>query len=1000
MSGQNFNQSLKHFCGNSNATGLFMKSNYPNDVYNRPINTDASKGILGTTLENIALVKNYEDSSKTTEMKDKKHENSIHNEFVDFIVRTALFHREIDRPTLMGSDNFKNIRENLEKFSTELLNAKMNDTTHVAKNLQDAIWNGAHEADKTKFVHQFTSAEVGINGDESYYNHINAVILFMALSFKNGTPAMYTDEKSLQTALDNLKSQKGTFPTTSGGNINNNADNSMDDVVKLLIGNCKDNGLFDTSQGAFGDLCTIMSKKQVSGKSVHEYIEEIEQKAGNTPQSSDIKTEIAKKLNEIIVNHAKKLLSLINFKQFYLQFHADAEKEIPASTKTRNDSYKTSAPDFVKDLLKRKLADLNVVSAKMRAGFESDIVNAIFDIIKNKLGTAVDATTSTDTGYRTLANNQYAKEVYDNVFLKWGDLNENARNFYRTHLEVFEKTGASGGVSIPIGWNRIDESRYPPTGSADKLRLNLVKTAPGSVDTMFGGTLPFVAGTDSLWYTNNAKSRVRADGAPSNVLKEIYKCVYLDNTCTIGSTTYNFPKQYNDVKGNVADFDINAMETIKNFIKTRKSSPAVPQPHGKPASFSDLVEDMVTGAVYHRNAKGELYTMQNGVEVPYDANNIRLDNCVGTRLIGDANKCSKFVRDCIINGDKNSLSNCLASLGNQSMFNVAKEEMSQVDPNVAVQILKTFGFSKVAKKNSSEPVHVQSFDSWKNTVLDKFQSNVKDTILKNSQLCNYLKGVVDFVNSNPVILNPDFKGNASVAQVKQLNDPYLRSLNKNRVWTNPRPGSQQERVMIGQMLTRGYAPHMAMVSSGMLTNPYSNVTYSHRGGSMAISPTELMTGGANAYEESTLRKINRDGFTSELIEMLMSSVMGDLKNAGISLDNADESRIADGLSKLKSTEKKLYSYYAMLRILTDLIAFFKASSCVPLDNEGSREISLNDVKGKREAIEFLTKNITEVKQCISNNIDGQNARCEELVKYYLKLVDSDGKSDNLNLNSL
>ena len=100
-----FEDSIKPFFGDSNASGHFVSANYEGNNYTKSINTENDTSIKGKLLESIIFAKNYK--TKENGMND----NDVHNQFVDFIVRTALFHRDIDKPTNIG-----NIVHNLEQY--------------------------------------------------------------------------------------------------------------------------------------------------------------------------------------------------------------------------------------------------------------------------------------------------------------------------------------------------------------------------------------------------------------------------------------------------------------------------------------------------------------------------------------------------------------------------------------------------------------------------------------------------------------------------------------------------------------------------------------------------------------------------------------------------------------------------------------------------------------------------------------------------------------------
>jgi hypothetical protein len=963
MSDQNFNQSMKHFYGESLATGLFMEANFHSGNFSAPLNTEREPQLMfGNSLESIMLAKNYNQS-----VKQNMDPNDVHNQYVDFIVRTALFHREIDNPTTMGS-GLDIIRKSLEDTTSELLSDKLssiNDQLSVNELLKSNGWISS--------ANNITLNNVGINENSSMYEYMNCVILLLALSIQNGTPV--TRDKIPQT-IEDLKNARVVYPARTGAkpiNITNKAVNAnFNTAILKLLGDCSTTG--NVTGNPLGNFCIISYLDSLkTSSSAARNIEEILKRNGGN------KDLVLSKLNSVLVEtfmeHALRLFQSIGgIVAFYEDFHKISD----------------SASQIM--YIKTKIS---VINQQLENILRNNIIDALYAKIRGLMNIQVDQK------YVTVKSNDYANKLFEDVFVNWPNLNSQAREFYRQHLRIFRKVGATRDTAYDqTGWedikDRVEDNSFIRNLDRDKIRINIMKLQEGSADVLFAKILPFlpIGGDKSingLWYTdeNGSIRHLPAASLSATSLQDIYKCVYMGDTCKIGTNVVKFYKTFDRVKGNIKDFDVNDIEVIKNFIKSRKAE-IVPQSYNATSpSFSDLyVEDMTTRVIYSRDENGLYRLGPNKERIDYTYDNIRTENCAGTLLRGDQVECSKFVRDCLLSGDKNSLSNCLAQLSNESLFTVGVTEFDKVDPNVAIQILRTFGVRQVIRKHPTlgEYGEPQTFESWKESILSTLSQNLRDTITKNVKLCDYLKGVISFVTMNPAILNKNMRNEhvkASLAD-QPIEDAYIKALGKT-MWTNPIPNTSAGRLFDAQMLVRGVtAPQFTIASPSFLSNPFNNVTQSQ---GTLIASSGMMSGGASGYEETISRKLKKNGPTSQLVESLIEHVVNDAKSAGINIDKNDYTRLKDGSNELAKMERELHKYHAMLRALTDLVSLLSASGCATPPKE-MKEISLNDIKSRSDTLAYLYQNIGDVQNCIGSNMGQQNSKCTELTNFYASLVGS------------
>lgn len=988
MSDQNFNQSIKHFCGGSNATGLFMEANYHGNNYTSPVNSSREPELLyGTSLENIMFAKNYSQSAKQNGMND----NDVHNQYIDFIVRTALYHKELDNPTLVGS-GLDTVRKSLQEGLQELLSDKLSKLINVgnlASLLDSRAWIYISQPTAPGSAHAqlntISLRSLGITENSEFREYLNAVIMLMSLSNNLGNVIPFpNDFNSLKNAQVfspvKLVDRRGNEKTSKGATYFNTFEYNM----RQLVGDCNNSG--DLGASVTGNLC-LVSKFDGSSTSAAKNIDSILRKNGKSPaDKQQILTEMMNGMVEEII-------------QYTMALHRELGGIASIHARFNND------PAQLKDMLKQLNNNNNLLES-----LKTNLLSQVFKVVRSLVNE------KTNASFTPVDRNSHATRLFENVFLNWQNLDREAREFYRKHLHVFRQVGNVRGQNALLsssqnGWedigDRVEDANFLRSLNRSEIRINLMKEHPGSVNVLFGKTLPFlpVSGhkaVRTVWYTPAGTTNpqaILANNLSETFLQDLYACVYNGTGCNFNGIVLNLPTNYSQVESSTQDFAIEDILVIKNFITSRKNTLATPQSVN--ASFDALfVEDMVSQVTWRLDEQGNLFRLENGNKIPYSPDEITIDNCVGTRLAGDRLQCSKLVRECLMSGDKNALNDCIGNLRAANMFNVAQSECQHVDPHVAVQILRTFGIGRVVTKDPIlGDINVpQPFEHWKKNTLSGLRPALQEAIVNDNKLCDYLKGVIAFVTMNPAILNKNIPQNNKVSLSSQpIDDPYIKALNKT-MYVNPYQTTQEQKLFTAQSLVKTIQyPQMALTSPSQVTNPFNNITY---GANNIVVPASrsLAGGAASAYEESVMRKIKRNGSTAQLISTLMENLFEEMKNNGIPLNDVDRTRINDGVNKLAHGEKTLGKYYSMLRALTDLALFFKSSGCVQHNGE-LKELSLDTIKSRADTLAYLYQNIGDVQNCISNGIDGQNSKCKELVDFYSVLV-NDQNSNAMRVSNL
>ena len=109
-----FYEDISPFFSNDGRGAQFVHFNYKGNDYESSINTESDVNfIMGEPIYQFMISNNY--LSKSSDQNN----NDIHQDFVDFIVKIALSHRNLDKPSTNVVDIMTNInivRGNLDKI--------------------------------------------------------------------------------------------------------------------------------------------------------------------------------------------------------------------------------------------------------------------------------------------------------------------------------------------------------------------------------------------------------------------------------------------------------------------------------------------------------------------------------------------------------------------------------------------------------------------------------------------------------------------------------------------------------------------------------------------------------------------------------------------------------------------------------------------------------------------------------------------------------------------
>lgn len=940
------------FGGDSDAATTFFASTYPANNWSSPLNTEQQPDtILDVVGAYTMFAQMYNDFPGTG-----KGEFDIHQEYTDFVVRTALFHKELDKATKVGpvhealkASFAEAIRNRLNRKMSDLMGSLGSNFQNLLDQPADGVSNGAVPP----------PSMVGITGQSTYLDYIITQLFSIANQITDAN--VRSVDTFLQTPIDHLSTSARGFSSIKADTelVGNRFKGSVVGFIDALIGKCgTDDNTPNIVNSSLGDFC--LSRFDDGNKSAATNLDAILRRAYNDPAREQVARRAY--LDEFLTNAFKE------FANYILTLYSKAGGI---------------------SVVKQALANAMGAGGQINLGdFTAIISRAINDtnskekFIQNLAGMShtalmghVNISTSITQAYTTLAQNLFARQVYEAVFLNWKQIDPNARDFYMEHLHLFKKAeGTTSFTKEATGWTDQMLHGDPVISNLDnssELRVNLMKASKVSSDTMFCNTLPFLPSTTrKVWYTDS-RGVVKSITANVNAIKDIYRCVYAGEGCRFDGVFLELPNNFSIVARNMNDFNLDHMKMAKLAMKLSDKVSVSRPGSTQSGTFDNIFENIVTHLVYERDAESKLYRTVNGTRVYCTQDDLTLENCIGTRLKGDRQKCSKFVHECLLSGDAMNLHNCLEYYKNRDMFAVAAVELENIDPNIAVKILKAFG---VQQKIENDYITVQSYDDWLRLVVPSLGQAFRDTLLANTNLLDYLRGVISFVQTNPAILNKNVSASTY--------DKDLVALGKTRPFVTPTETTSSR--SFNGLLLRNSA--LVGAPAALPPLPWLNVA------SSPIFPVVGMQAGGGSDTISGVNdRIKNRGLSSDVLYVAFDSLIKDLARTGSKINELDSTRINNGFTQLAGMEKKIIRLYNALSGLTEILNFYKRASDGADLSVSTNNISASKLMRKTDVIQLLLKNIADMETCYGNNWAARNKLCAEIATALADISDASAK---------
>ena len=435
------------------------------------------------------------------------------------------------------------------------------------------------------------------------------------------------------------------------------------------------------------------------------------------------------------------------------------------------------------------------------------------------------------------------------------------------------------------------------------------------------------------------------DGFQLTPLNTLLRDLY--NTCYFGFTVLPISND-NALKllaSESTNFNIDLKALTLNALRARDMYVKAPRVGKQQIGFDDLYESVVTKVRYVRDEFGILRKLNDDNTLGAKFDDSELDeilkpnpsNCGSTGI--KYASCEEIYK-CLLSGKPETLSECLGQLSDKNMFDVARREVANMHPKIAVQLLRTFGF-KLRKEAGTNIILPCTFDEWLQKLQKSVDVQIAKAIRENKKLMEYLRAVVDIVRENPAIINTNLKNGV-------LSD-FARKTGLT-VFRNPFPERKVAESVVDGLL---FAPQQLAQSMQLpLALQVANVSGRVR------MPIQMGGGKTECPAADSLKEA-------------FNMIFAEMEKNGKVLVDSDKARINSTIDKLKKLE------YNLVRLMDDAKLFSRLNAAASVNNS-SENVTLDDIVNVRN--DNITGNtLGNLNDCITKNLRDQTQLSADLV---------------------
>lgn len=506
------------------------------------------------------------------------------------------------------------------------------------------------------------------------------------------------------------------------------------------------------------------------------------------------------------------------------------------------------------------------------------------------------------------------------VVMKFNSLPQSDRDFYDKYVNAIQIDQAGTATRA---FPSLGDIQSDGTLDLDTIRLNLRKE-----------------GSDFIRFAFVLRDKIKTDTIP--VIGSFYGIIPVLGTTMPKSQAQAYEIGYDgNFSVNAADrlgdktrgFSVNLLELLKNALAKVKDEPE--DESGLPAS---TILDFATGDIIE--IKDNQFVKKEGsIKKPIE---LTKDNCYTTQFKGPFVECSKFIYELILNEDADALDKYFTNFTDSYFAMKSQEEITNIHPDIAVKILKKFGFETDVSSSFGKTIKkFETVSSWMRR-LDQIgiTQATQNAIKGATKLLTYLDLLVRFVNLNPVILN------SGIGSLDRHVEPLVVDpssyLGRTKIAMIPR-------ISIGEAVQDKHAALIKIASNANMARKLMAIQ-----SSMPFPFTVVrlpgMYGGGNS---STLRPIIR-------------GLIDDLARRGKKLRQSDKDAIESHLDKLEKLDKAIAKLAQQLSEYKDWISIFQ--------NNTSGVISLGTIE---QSIESYRKCVEQYSGLEMGILNVAGKLCEE-----------------------
>lgn len=597
-------------------------------------------------------------------------------------------------------------------------------------------------------------------------------------------------------------------------------------------------------------------------------------------------------------------------------------------------------------------------------------------------------------------------EFYNNVFAKWDRFSNDTRAFYDKYVELLQKNTAGVWEIIPSSQR---STAYSAAGnSPSEYRVNFKKvnaTSPSWVGKTTGGNTLLAIDLPPATSSFHNGSQIEDD----DLFRNLFSVTYNPNWA---------PANNNWSMLNVLTGAFEAVKSVGNSIAQKvwtlfQTLPATPQGdkrfhvklgelvretlfRSSQAAVEDAEEvaeratvtlDCVEcGLITRKN--GKMYVNVNGKEEPVDVKDEWTkkafedsNKCYGTYVrAANSTECEKFLFESLLSDNSTDLDNWLSKNQNKDFFKVAREDIKNLHPVLAVRILQQFGFRKyqTTDENGMTIWKIESVNHWlKNYMKQRFNNDAKLTnLIKENEtwhIITYLDLVSQYVNCNPAILNKNYTKDPHQA-LSQLEKTDLgRKLDLEYEQPRRHTSVDMGRLRGHLFVSKAYRNPFFVNTGGVVATPwgrqYTPGLSMLRGGAMSGGGKEC---------EYVRERINRSGTVAsyDMIAKFIHSFETQLARKNKTLSADTSRKIKENLNKYKQTETELLRTLCYLEEYNTLMDEFRNYNSEILTEANMQKIVnrfdvLSDKHGsvENQLVNIISK-ISDLLEDEDKNADG------------------------------